>query len=344
MSNLLKHNTKTIYSDVVQDKDIIYSHLLNKIEFANQKNNSIVGSKNLIYFSISSNENYISLLELSLKSIVKFTPIINFDVLFITQKNFIEKIQSISCISNFNVKYHIIPIPDDGISASINKIKIFDYENINYYKKILYLDCDIVCVKPLNELFDIEFDSRYIQVASNPEITHASWDVHVMFFGLSYLSYSQKEYIELEKPVPFNAGQFMFYNTEQMKFHFENLRWLVDVWPGPYFFEQSFMNFYFSLHGLVDKKVLHIRTSFVMILPFVENKDPSSKYIKKIIDINGKKILKVTKTEISSYDKEFIENYSVEKYHMIHFIGMALEASKKIKFANKFLELKNICL
>ena len=30
--------------------------------------------------------------------------------------------------------------------------------------------------------------------------------------------------------VPFNAGQFLFMNSQRMKKHFDNVRWLRSVW------------------------------------------------------------------------------------------------------------------
>ena len=35
-----------------------------------------------------------------------------------------------------------------------------------------------------------------------------------------------------------------------MKMHFDNLRWLSEVWPGEYFTDQAFMCTYFCLFGL----------------------------------------------------------------------------------------------
>ena len=67
----------------------------------------------------------------------------------------------------------------------------------------------------------------------------------------------RKKYILENSPVPFNAGQFMFKNTNVMEGHFAAVLWLSSVWPGVFFFEQSFMNFYFTLHEMVKKEVLN---------------------------------------------------------------------------------------
>lgn len=49
-----------------------------------------------------------------------------------------------------------------------------------------------------------------------------------------------------------------------MKNHFNNVRWLKNVWPGEYFYEQSFMNYYFAIKSLTS--LLSVKFS-----PFPEN-------------------------------------------------------------------------
>jgi hypothetical protein len=344
MSKFLKYNNSTIYSNTLEDKDIVYEHLRKRLSLVDLVSDSVVGQKNLVYFTVSGDDSYICLLEMCLKSIIKFTPDINFDILFITQENFVDKIRAISCLSNFLAYYHIVESPEDGIAASAQKIQIFKYKNINEYKKILYIDCDIVCVKPICELFNIEFDPKYIQVASNPTVKLDAWDTNVVFFGLGYLKPEHKKYIETSQVTPFNAGQFMFYNTERMRAHFENIIWLMSVWPGPYFFEQSFMNFYFGLHGLTKKDVLSPRASLISVGTFTEARGVGSVYDRKFVEVNGKKILQVREKLNTVYGSSFFEEYKIENYHLIHFIGMTLDGTKKLEFAKKFLELKNICL
>jgi len=69
--------------------------------------------------------------------------------------------------------------------------------------------------------------------------------------GIMYLSKDDAEFI-YDNPdiVPFNAGQYMFLNSSRMKGHFSNIRWLKNVWPDEYFYEQSFMNYYFVFRSL----------------------------------------------------------------------------------------------
>jgi hypothetical protein len=69
--------------------------------------------------------------------------------------------------------------------------------------------------------------------------------------GIMYLSKDDAGFI-YDNPdiVPFNAGQFMFLNSSRMKEHFSNIRWLKSAWPDEYFYEQSFMNYYFVFRSL----------------------------------------------------------------------------------------------
>jgi hypothetical protein len=61
-----------------------------------------------------------------------------------------------------------------------------------------------------------------------------------------------------KKLKPFNAGQFLFKNTLKMKKHFENIIWLTKAWGGYYFYEQSFLNYYFNVKTkLTSNEILH---------------------------------------------------------------------------------------
>jgi len=128
----------------------------------------------------------------------------------------------------------------------LKKLNIFDYEKISDYSKILFFDADILCIKDLNIIFDKELEPEKLYVCVT-EI-HRSPLLLTPTHGIMYLTDEDAEFI-YDNPdiVPFNAGQFMFLNSSRMKEHFANVRWLKNVWPDTYFYEQSFMNYYFVL-------------------------------------------------------------------------------------------------
>jgi len=63
---------------------------------------------------------------------------------------------------------------------------------------------------------------------------------------------------------PFNAGQFLFQNTQSMKAHFQNIKWMIENWSGDYFFEQCFMNYYFCKAGVAKESILQDYVDFVI--------------------------------------------------------------------------------
>lgn len=352
MISLIKRNKQNLYANTDLDKAIICSHLERKLENALSSSAVPVGNKNLVYFSIGGNELYISVLEMSLKSIVKFTPEINFDILFITQQTFVEKINALPCVQNLNINFCIVPETTDGISASMNKLRIFEYERINEYNKILFLDCDIICPRPLSDLFLDDIDPRYIQVAQRTEIdsnvlSDAVRDngiITSLNHSLKYFTKEQALYIEKESPVPFNAGQFMFVNSDQMRNHFENILWLISVWPGDYFFEQSFMNFYFTLNALTKWETFNKKISFIFINP---KNIPSNKLVEEKMSIsnnNGKYVVYVKRKEPKPVFTHDTTKIDISPRYMLHFIGMTLNADAKISEITNFLAENNICL
>jgi lipopolysaccharide biosynthesis glycosyltransferase len=325
------------------------AHLKNKIDEANTFSSDPIGKKNLIYFTVSKEESYIELLDLCLKSIVKYTPNINFDILFITQQSFVDKIKTLPCLSKFNFDFHITDEPKDGVAASVQKLNIFYYKNINQYKKIMFLDCDILCLNPMNHLFNVEFDPKYLQVACNKNVTYDVWLQKSLFFNIDYMTKEQSDFIEAKKPVPFNAGQFYFCNTAAMSAHFKNVLWLIEVWPDYYFFEQSFMNHYFTLNELTKTNILNNICDFILIGGQVTLKKELNKVTEKIHPIgfkkfeNGKLKYKVpNQNNIKKNDEPIVFDYS--GYYILHFIGMTLFGSSKKVFIQKFLEKNNICL
>lgn len=343
-TSLININRNTVYLDNVQDKELICVHLKNKLVSALVKSDAVKGNKNLVYFTVSGDESYIQLLEICLKSIVKYTPNINFDVLFITQQSFVDKIKALSVVSNFTYDFHIVSDPISPVRASMKKLKIFSYKNIDQYSNVLFLDCDIICTKPLSDVFSSQFESGYIHVASNPAVSMASWETGSVFASLDYITPEQKSYVESNSILPFNAGQFLFKNTEKMKAHFANVLWLVDVWPGKYYFEQSFMNFYFTLNGLSRKNILNSRVAFVRVISVTQTKQPTGFFSK----LGGEKLFVVPQS--FGDDKSLYRQYptetpaSLDTCTITHFFGASANSAKKISFINGFLKNKNICL
>lgn len=246
----LRINEDVVYADTQEDKMLIMSILDSMYEDALAVNNDYLGSKNLIYYTVSNNIKYVDLLKLSIRSIVANTPRRNFDFLIITTANFIETILEDDIVAGVNPQFHVIEEPEDGVRASMTKLDIFDYPTLYNYRNVLFLDVDILAVGDIKMLFPTQLSSDKLLTVSNPTVPITSHNS--IYHGLDVLDVDRVDAMIAARQMPFNAGQFMFKNSERMKKHFDNVRWFSHVWPGKFFFEQAFMNRYFCGYSLTD--------------------------------------------------------------------------------------------
>lgn len=358
---VIRLNRACLYKNTEYDKDLIIRHLNKKIDIVKNINDQVYGEKNLLYFSAFLDNGYIELLEICLKSIVKNTPSITFDLLIITDQEAKEKISLLPVMSSFRVDYMICSPAIDGQDASMRKLDVFDYEHINQYRKILFLDIDSLCVKDLNEIFNKEISSNILYV-SYSEFTTKQTLLNVPF-GIMYLSKKDAEffYDNREEIMPFNAGQFFMINSLKMKAHFDNVRWLASAWPGIYFYEQSFMNYYFVFNGLV-KLLSHDNTNKLISVVGVywsgERKEFNFfDFFKRSHQpkvVSGKKRLVITRAtdmdppppqspEVSNDMKNFIEyKHHSEHSVVIHFASFGPGAAYKKKYMAEYVEKHNL--
>ena len=242
ISPLIRVNKNTPYKNTDADKDIIKYHLQTKTTYANSLTGSASGNKNLIYFTIFNDPTFVEVLDIFLKSIKNYSDISKFDILILTDDATKTLLSNIEGLVGFNVDYFLLPQVNDPVTASVQKLRIFEYNKLNDYKKVLFLDADIVCFDNISKLFDLNISEDKLNVVEVEGGSPVSPN-----HSLRYFTDEELEYILQNKVRPFNAGHFMFVNNERMKEHFKNVYWLYNVWPGSYFYEQSFMNYYFNI-------------------------------------------------------------------------------------------------
>ena len=133
------------------------------------------------------------------------------------------------------------------------KLNIFKFPQIFSYTTVLFVDADFLFhLEDLESIFSLTF--------TNPDKLHVSREPYGPdhfnneFFGLNKLPVSKEEIEQYrEKNItPFNAGIFLFQPNLEMKTHFDNVISLVQSYEGKYYYEQSFMNYYFPRHDAVD--------------------------------------------------------------------------------------------
>jgi lipopolysaccharide biosynthesis glycosyltransferase len=216
-------------------------------------------NKTLIYFTIGGDPKYVELLDLCLKTLHEQNPDLNnfADIMVMCDENYKQYIQ--------NLKIDFLYITDstkNPMQISMKKVEIFTFlEKHNNYQKVLYLDCDLIIMNSLKKLFEMELKDDVLYVVPEFEYNLNYYSFHS---GSRIYTPEQHRFLQKNNIRGFNCGQFLFLNNPQMKQHFKNV---LDMMKSNddinFFYEQSFMNYYFNL----SNKISYQLESFVRLRP-----------------------------------------------------------------------------
>lgn len=259
--HLIKKNANSDYIDNDSSKIEIFQELAKRAKNI-KKTKKIKTGKNLVYYSLfDKGDDYVLLLARSCLSLGKSTSFGS--ILVITDTQTRAKIEKQTKDCNKTIIYHEIETPADGIEASKAKTKIYDYADIDKYENILFLDADTIAADSIDPIFDLPLEYNILYTAHNKNLTY---DHHYtsLYHGFKLIEDDVFEQIKNKDQMPFNAGQFLFKNSAEMKEHFNNVNWFMEIWPGEYFFEQAFMNRYFCSNLLTDARLFD---PYIKLLP-----------------------------------------------------------------------------
>lgn len=198
--------------------------------------------KKLIYFTLGNNSNYLKLLDLCVKSLYHHN--YDGDLLFITDLKD-EILQNIK----FKNPPLFLPIPTSNLlESSANKLKLYLYENIKEYDKIIFSDLDILWTSNPDIIFDI-IDEDLFFMSTESELMSSEW------WGARIFSGNEKEQIYLNKVNGVNAGIFAFNNNmidhiEKIDHFLNNNLHLVNIC-----LEQPFMNVYVYRNNIYNTRL-----------------------------------------------------------------------------------------
>lgn len=213
-------------------------------------------SRNLIFFTTGCDETYIQLTSFCIYTIGQHTDLTNIDILVMCDADY----QSIICkeLPHF-VKFHITPNNNSPHQTSMRKCEIFDYENIQLYSKVLYLDSDIVVTGDISRMFDKISNENvlYVKTETRDNDCHNHLE-----HSLQLHTESQVLEFSRRNQHGFSCGHFMFCNSAIMNHHFDQVLKLMRSHTGPYFYEQSFMNHYFNSEFITDETMLEHNIDF----------------------------------------------------------------------------------
>lgn len=208
-------------------------------------------NKYLVYCCVFYNENYFKLLNLLLMSLKFYSNSdedYGFDFLIITNSGFEDKVKELS--SKFNITLHTYCCNFTTIfQAACARLYIFDYEHIDLYSKILYLDTDILIKGDLTAFFDFTLNDVLYGLESG---TIKSPNFGYQFFDFYTIKWST---------TGINSGTLLFNNSPILKALFSRIRDHIELYtlsgePIPYCMDQPFINYHAIKDNLYDNTVL----------------------------------------------------------------------------------------
>lgn len=227
----------------------------------------------LVYLTVGYNPEFAKLVDLCVKSILATNDNSKIDICIMCDEHYIQYIRHLP------VKLHITNTNSTPVVSSMRKLEVFNIPLITNYKKVLFLDGDILVTKSLIPLFENAKDASKLYVF---EETQYEKNPHTSIY-FSHLTYSPEELKILEDNniKGFNCGQFIFTPTQDMKGIFSTIIAKMNKFEGQYHYEQSFMNVFFNMnHHLTDRTMLQ---EHVQIYPEYKTQYPS----KTIIHFTG---------------------------------------------------------
>ncbi len=204
-------------------------------------------SKNLIYYTIGYDSNYVEMLDLHMKSLEKFNDG-TFDCLIVTDDSTMNLIKT-QVVSDITFDYHLTS-PDSAFRSSANKLKIYDYEHISKYDNILFCDIDTLWNGHPNDVFKIIKDGKIYVTNEKQLMNHPAG-----YWGDYLLTQEQREDITERSVMAINGGVFGFKSS--MAWVFKDIEFFLNDNTAIHnaVYEQPFLNVYLYTTGLIDNEL-----------------------------------------------------------------------------------------
>ena len=217
------------------------------------------GERNLVYACVFFKKSYIDLLKILLSSYKFFNESDTTDFLVLTSKDFEAEILAFAKSIDLPIRCKLFNIT--GLhEAATARVKIFSYENIGQYKKVLYLDTDVVVQGNLQTLFDLPIEDR-IYALKEGIIEH---EIHGGWFF---------DFTKIDKSKPaFNTGILLFPVSKAIQTKFLTICAHIERTKGhrgqmPECLDQGFLNYHFIKDGLYDISLLQDRALIYCVDP-----------------------------------------------------------------------------
>lgn len=196
----------------------------------------------LVFFTIGGPDGhrYVPMLRACIQSIRSFQEHLNIDILVVADRSIRRQCDAVPA-------EHIWEWDDvpSGVEASMRKVDIVPtiHERLPQYTRALYLDVDIIVTKPLlGEVFDA-LRPGVLNVYTEKTDQGAHLD---LYYGLQRYTPEDLDAFAENQIHVFNCGHWGLVLDAGLAQDFRNVSKMMENYPGPYFYEQSFMNVYFN--------------------------------------------------------------------------------------------------
>lgn len=216
--------------------------------------------QNLVYTTIGFSKSYAQCIQLFLKSILLYSSLKGIDILIICDEDMFSEVSDIaySIFDNEYLKnkmfFLVAPNSADAMKASIHKLNIFDFPQLEAYKNILFVDVDVLCLHSLDAFFSI-MDEKITDERKHYLYAHKEKEDpmqnKIPFWSMNNYTDDDMQFFKDNHICPFNAGMFAFRYSLEMKEHFARVSEMIITSPKVFFFEQAYMNVYFNKKNLV---------------------------------------------------------------------------------------------
>ena len=205
---------------------------------------------NCIFICVFNQDKYVDMFYLLLESIFIYGDLDDeTELLIYTSTSFMHKIKQSHLFNDTKMKFEVNDTFDSVEKACKSRLNLFNFESVKKYKKILYLDTDIIVKRSISKMFEVcEKDLLY--VLEEGEIDHNDGDLWgKCLFGEEINTFADK--------TAFTSGILLFNNCEKIEYLFQKIN--EDMANRPQTFachDQPYIVYNAFKYNLYDNKVL----------------------------------------------------------------------------------------
>lgn len=200
-----------------------------------------IRKKNLIYVTLHGADDYAALFDLFFTSLLLHTTQAwNFTFLIQTSQRFLKKIEYLKCFP-LDIQIWVVADKKDIFQAATARYEIFNFSDIARYRKILYLDIDILIGGPVAHIFDQAIQANKIYCLPEDQVSSVQ-----DYYGKSL--FDQEGSLNFHHKFGFTSAVILFINSPSIPLLFSDVieHATADRLTGKshIVFDQAYLNFH----------------------------------------------------------------------------------------------------